>query len=429
MSPDAPTTPSPARDAASLYEALARGEGTAGDNGHVLFCVSTVDLSQGAGDLYVALGLAAALHRAGWGVSFWPTERWDDVPEHRVDVAVVMIESFVPGLLAPSTATIAWVRNWTASWARLPYLNDFDGVWASSEASARHLSSSYDGTIDLVPIGVDLDVFGAGAVPPVLRDMSVVTTANFWGAERKIQGALDDLAERVPVDWFGANGDHLVRSPHITHHDRVDFFALPEVYARSLLVVDDLIEPAREFGTHNSRIYEALACGALPLVNTPDGLAELGLERLPTYDDAGSLSDVALGLLADPERTEALVSSLSATVRERHSYDHRVDGAVASIERARVRSGTRTSRPTMLTWATLQQERLRRAVREGDGHLITVRALEREIVGLRDEIGALQNALLDTVGPLEELDELKSSKAYRALERYRRLRGQVGPHD
>lgn len=424
MSTDAPAPhPSPP-DAADLYQALARDELADGERGRVLFCVSTVDLSQGAGDLYVALGLAAALHRAGWGVSFWPTERWDDAPDDVADVAVVMIESFVPGLLSPATATVAWVRNWTASWARLPYLDQFDAVWASSEAAARHLSGVYPRPVEVVPIAVDPDVFEPS---PATRDLQVVTTANFWGAERKIQRALDRLAASTPVDWFGANGAHLERSPHIRHHDRVDFFALADVYSRSVLVVDDLIDPAREFGTHNSRIYEALACGALPLVNTPDGLDELGLGALPVYADADSLESVALGLLDDPDRSGPLVADLRRVVLERHTYDHRLPTVTASFATARSGAAGRAARPPMLSWATLQQERLRHAVREGDGHLITVRRLEKEITVLRDEIGALQADLLATVGPLEELDELKSSKAYRALERYRSVVGRVAP--
>ena len=32
-----------------------------------------------------------------------------------------MIESFVPGLLPPHVATVAWCRNWTSAWAALPY--------------------------------------------------------------------------------------------------------------------------------------------------------------------------------------------------------------------------------------------------------------------------------------------------------------------
>lgn len=424
MSTDAPAPHPSTPDAADLYQALARDELADGERGRVLFCVSTVDLSQGAGDLYVALGLAAALHRAGWGVSFWPTERWDDAPDDVADVAVVMIESFVPGLLSPATATVAWVRNWTASWARLPYLDQFDAVWASSEAASRHLSAVYPRPVDVVPIAVDPDVFEPS---PATRDLQVVTTANFWGAERKIQRALDRLAASTPVDWFGANGAHLERSPHIRHHDRVDFFALADVYSRSVLVVDDLIDPAREFGTHNSRIYEALACGALPLVNTPDGLDELGLGALPVYADADSLETVALGLLDDPDRTGRLVDALRRVVLERHTYDHRLPTVTASFDTARSGAAGRAARPPMLSWATLQQERLRHAVREGDGHLITVRRLEKEITVLRDEIGALQADLLATVGPLEELDELKSSKAYRALERYRSVVGRVAP--
>lgn len=408
--------PTPTPDISAHYRALTSGERAAGPRGTIMFCVSTADLSEGKGDLYVAAGLASALSAEGWGVIFWPAERWNEEPPVATDVAVVMIESFVPGLLPPSTATIAWVRNWTASWAKLPYLTEFDGVWASSGLASEHLEARFGRPVPIVPIGVDEALF---VDPGVERDMPIVTTANFWGVERRLRAVLDDLSDTHPVVWFGANGAHLERSPRIDHRDRVDFFELPEVYGRSQLVVDDVIDPAAEFGSQNSRIFEALSTGTPVTTNTSSGLAELGLGDLPVFDDAQALRRVVDRFVDPSPEQQHEVAEWTRLVRSRHSYSARARFVAPLLDGAIDSARGRSSRSEMLRWITVKQEELRHASRERDGHLITVRRLEREAEALADTIGDLQGRLAETVGPLEELRELKGSRAYTLLERYR----------
>ena len=76
-----------------------------------------------------ALGLARALRAEGWGVAMWPLARWGEELPADTTVVVSMIESFVPGYVPAGTALVAWVRNWTAKWAALPYLDEFDAVY------------------------------------------------------------------------------------------------------------------------------------------------------------------------------------------------------------------------------------------------------------------------------------------------------------
>ena len=117
--PSIPTSPAPS-PLADEYAAIARGDHATGDRGTIRFAVSTDDPTEGKGDLFVALGLARALRAEGWGVAMWPIRRWAEEVPADTAVLVNMIESFVPGLVPSGTATIAWVRNWTAQWATLP---------------------------------------------------------------------------------------------------------------------------------------------------------------------------------------------------------------------------------------------------------------------------------------------------------------------
>ncbi|WP_175475930.1 hypothetical protein, partial [Curtobacterium sp. MCBA15_016] len=151
--PTAPTSSPLAAD----YAAIAAGDHAEGPRGTVRFAVSTDDPAEGKGDLYVALGLARALRDAGWGVAMWPITRWADPVPDDTAVVVVMIESFVPGRVPPSTALVAWVRNWTAKWAALPYLDEFEAIWTSSSTARDAVATHYDGPVEIVPIGVDLE--------------------------------------------------------------------------------------------------------------------------------------------------------------------------------------------------------------------------------------------------------------------------------
>ncbi|WIB76343.1 glycosyltransferase [Curtobacterium sp. MCPF17_002] len=376
---------------ADEYAAIARGDHAAGARGTIRFAVSTDDPTEGKGDLFVALGLARALRAEGWGVDMWPIRRWaEDVPADTT-VLVSMIESFVPGLVPVGTATVAWVRNWTAQWASLPYLGEYDAVWASSSIAAEELARAVGHPVEVVPIGVDLDLFteeqGDTATP---RTDRTVTTVNFWGARRGVQDVLQQVAPVEPIIWFAANVEHVDPAPGVELRPAVPYFALPEVYRAAAFVVDDVIAPAAEFGTLNSRLYESLACGALPVTTCALGLDELGLAEVPVFTDAPSL-ERALAMPA-AER-DALAARLRSVVVERHSYAARAAQVVPSLDAAVARAATRTGpRDPMLRWAALQREVLREVERERDLHRSGVEDINRRLIVSEEAVAVLDRA-------------------------------------
>ena len=337
------------------YRAIVDGDRRSGPRGNLLFMVSTDDLSKGRGDLYVGLGLARGLNKAGWGVSLWPTERLTEETPSDIDVAIVMVESFVPGLVHEGTHAIAWVRNWTEEWAALPYLDRFSQIWCSSSESADRLGEVYDGPVHVVPLGTDVELYRPR---DIARTGEVVTTANYWGVPRGLTTALEHLARRRRVTWFGANKNYLRLDAPLDHRDSLDYFSLPWVYSAWTIVVDDLIEAAAQYGNQNSRLYDALACGALVVTNEARGLAELGLADLPVYRDPEDLAGIVERALDDPEGTRTAVERLSELVRSRHSYDARAETASVHLEAA-ITAGPPPTRSPLLRWATLQREALR----------------------------------------------------------------------
>lgn len=338
----------------ALYEELARGEHSTGPNGTVVFVVFTDQLDLRRGDLYVALGLAKYLNRLGWGVRLLPGPQWYEPLEGPADVAIVMIESFVPGLLPPHVATVAWCRNWTSAWAALPYLDEFDAIWSSSAESAAVLSKAAGAAVEVVPIAADAELFHPAAGQ---RDIPVLSTANFWGEERSLAGALGAVSRRHEVVWVGG-GSTTEDTGDVVFPGNASYFAVPELYRRSSLVVDDVIPPAREFANHNSRLFESLSAGALPITNEARGLEELGLADVPVYSGPDDLVATVDGLLADPEGTAALQRRLAEVVGARHTFAHRA-GQVDGILRALVAStSTRSSRSPLIGWIARERVRL-----------------------------------------------------------------------
>ncbi|WP_420368148.1 glycosyltransferase family protein [Curtobacterium sp. L1-20] len=417
--PSIPLAPAPSPLAAE-YEAIARGDHASGTAGTVRFAVSTDDPAEGKGDLFVALGLARALRAEGWGVDVWPIRRWtEDVPADTT-VLVSMIESFVPGLVPAGTATVAWVRNWTAQWASLPYLGEYDAVWASSSIAADELARAVGHPVDVVPIGVDLDLFTTDVDgPATTRTDRAVATVNFWGARRGVQDVLQEVSPAEPIVWFAANVEHVDAAPGVELRPAVPYFALPEVYRAAAFVVDDVIAPAAEFGTLNSRLYESLACGALPVTTTALGLDELGLAEVPVFTDAASL-ERALAMPA-AER-EAVVERLRSVVVERHSYAARAAQVGPSLGAAVARAATRSgARDPLLRWAAQQRELLRATEQERDVHRAGVEDINRRLIVSEEAVAVIDQARKDAEAERDAIatryDALTHSAEFRVLDR------------
>lgn len=376
----------PNPDTTLEYTQLADNVYASGSLGTILLVVSTDRLDESKGDLYVALGLAKYLRRLGWGIMLWPASRWDEETPAGIDYAIVMIESFVPGLVDPDTRVIAWVRNWVDKWCELPYLDVFSEVWCSSELSAAKLRDCYDGPVEVVPLATDTEIFS-----PVVgeRVSDVVTTTNFWGVGRDLVSVLSDHSTTESVTWFGKNARHLQIPSTIDHRHTIDYFSLPGVYSHWQFVVDDVIEAAAIYGNHNSRLFDALACEALVITNTAVGLAELGLGEVPVYSSEAPLPGIIGDLKADAASARTTAERLSAIVRSRHSWEVRAGVVSATLVAGLSRQSRKAPSPDLLRWATHTREALRRS----DDQLSTLRQYHDGLLEQHAELTADRDRL------------------------------------
>lgn len=313
----------PRAGARAAYERAVAREGFSPGAAGIVMATSTTDLDGGRGDLYTAIGLGRRLEERGYEVVYLPPARWYEPPGGtRLYVSLLAERDLAvdPLRLPGDVVRLAWVRNATGRWAASPALPFYDAVLCSSAATRRAIRRAYAGPTGVLRIGVDTDLFAPPAGPPARS--AVTSTVNAWGRERDLHRALRETRVDFPLALFGqqhpALGDVLAYAA-----GTVSFFALPAVYGQSALVLDDVQDVNHRYGNVNSRVFEALACGALPVTNSRAGTVEAGLGDVPVYGEPGELDGLVHEWLAAEDRREALVASLREAVVREHTYEHR----------------------------------------------------------------------------------------------------------
>lgn len=326
-----------------VYEAALSVDTFSTDQPKVAFLVSTNKLRAGRGDVYVAVGLGRKLAELGYEVAYFPREQWDSLPDD-TDVTVAMLPPFDPNRAPANSLVVAWIRNETDEWCARPRLGLYDMVLASSQLSLDRLTEVYDGPTGLLPLAVDTDLFH----PPAREGKRVgaVTTVNQWGKERHLYESLRDVDISFPFAIFGARKGMDSRFSSYTVGS-ASYFSLPDVYRRSLVVLDDLNHTTRPYGSVNLRLFESLASGAMPVTNSRLGLAELGLEDVPVYSDGRSLQKHLTALLGDPEATRRRARELAAHVTAHHSFALRAKQFADELARLDGTAPRRSTRRTV----------------------------------------------------------------------------------
>ncbi|GAA1731085.1 hypothetical protein GCM10009809_28260 [Isoptericola hypogeus] len=309
-----------ARAVTAEYEALVAGVAPVADQGLEFdFLVSTVDFSHGRGDLFVAAGLARALVARGHGARLSDQPEWYRARD--VGTVVVVMVAGADVRRIPAVATrVAWIRNRTSDWLRSPGLGLYDAVISSSELSRREVLRTFDGPTGVCRIGFDPDLFSDEGCA---RAVAAVSTANHWGGHRVVHEALLHLSQRdVPVDWYGVDrsGREALSS---VHRGELAYVDVPDVYRAARVTVDDMQDSSLDHGHLNSRLFEALACGSLVVVNSGLGLAEAGLDGVPVYRSAAELEEIVERAAAGEYDT--LTKDLHQRVVREHSFAARAE--------------------------------------------------------------------------------------------------------
>jgi len=354
------------RDA--LLDALNGGERFSSEPFHVGITITQDDPAAGYGDWYTGHELGDALKALGWRVTY--LERGHDgwyTPAAGMEAVVVLLDKCDIRKMPRELITMAWIRNWAERWLERPWFDEFDLVFASSEHIVSMVRAGSSKVATLLPIATNPQRFGA-ARPRADLACDVLFVGSFWDKERDVIDALPVLAEHgLTVRVHGRGWDAV---PTFASIDRgfLDYDQLPAAYASARVVVDDAASSTMAFGSVNSRVFDALAVGAIVASNSALGVKALFDDEFPIWSDAPSLVGVVEAILRDPAEAAARASEYRKVVLAEHTYQIRA----------------RTVRDELIRWASATRFAIRIGVpswdaAEGWGDYFFARGLQRSL--------------------------------------------------
>jgi len=294
------------------------------------FTVSEVADNTSAGDYYTAKELAYQLNQQlGWNCNFLPQKHpenhqgdWYQVSE--LDCLIVMLDKYdlrkieneKPGLLK-----IAWIRNWADMWTVRPWFRQFDILLCTSNEAATFIKEQTGRLAHVFKIASNTSRFSPQVSPTDELSSDYCFTGNYWGAPRVIEQLRpDELGYRFAL-WGRGWEDHDQFKGSL--RGNLPYTDLPSVYRSTQLVIDDANHATAPWGSVNSRVFDALACGTLVITNGAEGAKETFGGLLPTYNSGEELTNLIEHFINHPEEREQLAQRLQHIVTCEHSYETR----------------------------------------------------------------------------------------------------------
>jgi spore maturation protein CgeB/GT2 family glycosyltransferase len=289
------------------------------------FVVTESTPDTAVGDFFAASELAAACRSGfGWKTRFLSAQTdWYDL--EGIDVLVVLFDSYDLSKIRqakPDLVKIAWLRNWFERWASRPDFDSYDVYLCSSAKSAEWLRGVHRKPAYVFPLATNPDRFARARPDPGLRS-DYCFTGSFWQVERELETAVQP--QRLGSYKFAVFGKGWEGRPALAPYAKGfrPYSEMPAVYGSTRIVVDDANHVTKEWGSVNSRVFDALAAGALVITNGANGATELFDAELPIYRSPEELHSLLRRYLDDEEERRRLVARLRERVLSQHTYLHR----------------------------------------------------------------------------------------------------------
>ena len=267
-----------------------------------------------------------------------------------LDIVVAFLDQFDVSQIKqakPSLVVVAWMRNWFHRWLSRKWIGNYDLLLMSSS-----VASSFFRTLPTLPVHchqrcppalalhrrklpVQIGTLRIAANPlrfspgPPASDFRAdyVFTGNYWDAPREFMSFNPlNLSEFKGV-VIGANWHRAPVSAAWLDmvHGEVPYHLMPEIYRSSKIVIDDANHVTKPWGSVNSRVFDALACGTLVLTNGVLGSKDAFHLELPTYSDMDDLTLKLIYYLTHDDVRTKLVRKLQQEVLTKHTYRNRAE--------------------------------------------------------------------------------------------------------
>ncbi len=288
------------------------------------FAVTEAHEDAKAGDYYTAMELAGACEEElGWSVKFLARNKdWYDLED--IDVLIVMVDAYDLSKIRspkPGLIKVAWMRNWFDRWADRDSFNDYD-IFLCSCRKGLDFISRKGKKAHFFPIATNEKRFSPEADSKAEK-CDYCFTGHKWSVTRDIEEMLNPAEVDYRFAVYGNNWDD-----HDTFGKYWRGFApygeLASIYSNTKVVIDDAVNGiTKPWGSMNSRVFDALASGALVITNNTAGAEELFGDQLPTYTTREELHTALNTFLNDENRRSAHVNALRTEVLDKHTYRKR----------------------------------------------------------------------------------------------------------
>jgi len=288
----------------------------------IAFLVSGTNFAAPEADFFTAHELGEALSAVcDVEITYLDRPNWKNL--ECFDVVVALLHDCnLPALRAnPHQILVGWPRNQFEKWLALPWLTQFDAIWCGSNKAAEAFSRKLHRTCPVLRIATNAERFENPPHDPNLA-ADYVFTGSFFNAPRQFMTCI--RPDELPYS-FALYGHNWNKVGWLSAYNRgaLSYERMPAVYGSTKIVIDDANHTVAGWGSVNSRVFDALAAGALVVTNGRLGSEEVFDGLLPVYSDADSLRQLLTTYLEDEPKRQALMNRLRAKVLRGHTYAHR----------------------------------------------------------------------------------------------------------
>lgn len=312
----------------------------------IAFAVTEYGENVSAGDYFTALDLGEAMKKFGWEITFLSRkgpEDWYKV-DHSIDVLISMLDAYDPRKIKGGKINlikIGWARNWFDRWAANPGLPFYDLVFASSQIACDFIKEKSGKDAFLLPIATNPERFNSAFESISRYECDYCFTGSFWNDPREIIDMLNPNSLPYKFNIYGNNWDTVEKFKPFSK-GFVNYSQMPVIYNSTKIVIDDANRVTKPYGAVNSRVFDALASGALVLTNGELGSIGTFEGRLPVFKNKDELNKLLEFYLENEVEREKKILELKQIVLNNHTYTHRAT-TIKNILQKNIHSKTKVA--------------------------------------------------------------------------------------
>lgn len=292
----------------------------------IAFAVTENGENAVAGDYFTGLEFGEAMKKLGWEISFLSqkTGNWYRI-DADVDVLISLLDRYDARKIKSLNKfliKIAWPRNWFDRWVSNPGFSDYNIILANSKVASEYIKRKSGKNPILMLLATNSERFNRTISSREEYSCDYCFTGSYWNVPREIIEMLDP--EKLPYKFnlYGKNWDKIDKFKKY-NKGFIKYSNLPEVYASTKIVIDDANIATKDYGAVNSRVYDALASGALVLTNGKKGANETFNGELPVFKSKDELNSLIRYYLSNKTERTLKVNKLKKFVLKSHTYENR----------------------------------------------------------------------------------------------------------